>query len=70
MELVDDSSIVMIYRFPYCATCRLCARAESTWWVVSIGMTNKMQYLRCSWALSDDSVHNVVSFLKVYESLR
>ena len=40
----------------YCA--RLCAWAESTWWVVLIGVVNKMKYLRRSRALPNDSKHN------------
>ena len=44
----------------YCA--RLCAWAESTWWVVLIGVANKMQYLWRSWALPNDSKHNEASF--------
>ena len=37
----------------YCA--RLCTWAESTWWVVLIGVANKTQYLRSSWTLPDNS---------------
>ena len=44
----------------YCA--RLCAWAESTWWEVLIGVANKMQYLRRSWTLPNDSKHNEASF--------
>ena len=36
--------------------------AESTWWVVLIGVANKMQYLRRSWTLPNDSKHNEASF--------
>ena len=32
--------------------------SESTWWVELIGVANKMQYLRCSWTLPNDSKHN------------
>ena len=32
------------------------------WWVVLIGVANKMQYLRRSWALPNDSKHNETSF--------
>ena len=44
----------------YCA--RLCAWAENTWWEVLIGVANKMQYLRRSWTLPNDSKHNEANF--------
>ena len=34
----------------------------STWWVVLIGVVNKMQYLRRSWTLPNDSKHNEANF--------
>ena len=47
----------------YCA--RLCAWAESTWWEVLTGVANKMQYLRRSWTLPNDSKHSEASFSTV-----
>ena len=41
---------------------RLCAWTESTWWVELMGVANKMQYLRRSWTLPNDSKHNEASF--------
>ena len=54
--LTIDPSINLASLGNYCA--RLCAWAESTWWVVLIGVANKMQYLRRSWTLPIDLKHN------------